>query len=103
MCFKCGRANHNHKKCNNETACLICAGKHDTRECTSTTKKCINCVYYNKQFNKNNSTDHVATDVSACSYLQFKFDNILKSTDYPTRPQIPTHFGKFLQPKRAAV
>lgn len=101
LCYNCGRANHSHKKCNNDVVCLICAGSHHTRKCTSTTKKCINCVYYNKQFNKNNSTDHVATDISACKYLKFKYNNIIKSTEYPIIPQIPTHFGKVLEPKRA--
>lgn len=26
LCFKCGQANHNHKKCNNIEKCLYCAG-----------------------------------------------------------------------------
>lgn len=103
ICYKCGRANHSQKKCNNEAVCLICAGRHDTKACTSCTKKCANCVYYNKQFNKNHCTDHVATDISACEYLKSKLNKLLKSTEYPIQPRLPTHLGKVLEPKRSAT
>ncbi|XP_049318641.1 uncharacterized protein LOC125780383 [Bactrocera dorsalis] len=102
-CYNCGRANHNHKKCNNETVCLICAGNHDTRKCTSTVKRCVNCMYYNKQYNKSNCIDHEATDVSACGYLKFKYNKIIKCTDYPMSPLIPTHIGKLPVPKTSST
>lgn len=93
LCFKCGRSNHNHKKCVNAAKCLICAGDHLTNTCTNPVKKCLNCVYYNEKYQKNRPTDHYATDTS-CVYLAYKINTIINSTDYPIKPDVPKSIGK---------
>lgn len=93
LCFKCGRSNHNHKKCVNDAKCLICAGDHLTNTCKSSFKKCLNCEFYNEKYQKNRPTDHCATDTS-CEYLVYKMNTIINSTDYPIKPDIPKTIGK---------
>lgn len=92
LCFNCGRLNHSHKKCSNETKCLNCAGDHPTKTCTAQVNKCLNCTYYNEKFNKSRSTDHCATD-TCCEYLAFKFNQIITTTDYPAKPILPKSLG----------
>ncbi|KAG8175573.1 hypothetical protein JTE90_018866 [Oedothorax gibbosus] len=41
--FKCQRFGHAAHKCRHELACAACAGPLDTRQCTSTVVKCVNC------------------------------------------------------------
>lgn len=103
ICYRCGRANHSHKKCNNDIKCLICAGDHDTKVCKNPIKKCVNCFYYNSKFNKTNCVDHVATDTNACEYLKYKINTCIKMTDYPSQPHLPKYLGKPLEPKMAVA
>ena len=50
-CWKCCGFGHSGNKCINEYACKYCAESHDSRDCKSeanTSKKCINCIRFNK-------------------------------------------------------
>ncbi|KAF6197416.1 hypothetical protein GE061_020225 [Apolygus lucorum] len=44
-CFKCQAYGHTTKACpNEESTCAQCSGSHDTRQCTATNRKCVNCL-----------------------------------------------------------
>ncbi|XP_044575208.1 uncharacterized protein LOC123259016 [Cotesia glomerata] len=90
LCYKCCRSNHSYKKCSNDVKCAVCAGGHETKSCKSSEFKCLNCVYYNKKFNKNRCTNHKATDASKCEYLKYKVNKYIASVDYPVEPILPT-------------
>ena len=42
-CFNCQQHGHIAKICKNSTKCGKCAQSHATKECTSSTSKCVNC------------------------------------------------------------
>lgn len=67
-CFRCWGYYHIAKNCTREEACTKCAGKHNTRECTSTQSKCINCVYINQSLNLNINVEHSALDRECPTY-----------------------------------
>ena len=70
-CFKCGRIGHSGTKCNNDSACLRCAGNHPWKDCNEANKiKCINCCYSNTKHGLKRNTDHIATDSEKCEYLK---------------------------------
>ena len=52
-CYNCQRTGHFAKDCQNEIACSRCSLGHDSRECKSTTAKCVNCV-----LNSENNVNH---------------------------------------------
>ena len=94
-CQNCGGFSHNARKCKNESACLICAGKHLTKNCTEiNTKYCVNCNYSNRRYKNNYNTNHTATDTEACEILKNKIKHFLNTTEYLVRPDIPKHVGK---------
>ena len=44
-CNRCQEFKHFHKQCTSEfSVCGKCGGRHDTKDCTSSTIKCINCA-----------------------------------------------------------
>lgn len=67
-CFKCLGFNHIASKCTKRQACANCAGEHKTNECSSTIKKCINCVSKNKKLNIGLDENHNVWDKSCKVY-----------------------------------
>lgn len=45
-CFKCWGFNHFSRECTRNTTCKLCAGDHDSKDCNSVERKCVNCVWY---------------------------------------------------------
>jgi len=47
-CYKCQRFGHASRVCQNEVACVVCAGPHEAKDCQSgTATKCSNCEWVN--------------------------------------------------------
>lgn len=57
-CYKCCGFNHNASDCRNEQSCSSCAGNHKYNECTSSIKKCINCVKCNERSGAKYDVNH---------------------------------------------
>lgn len=92
LCGKCGGLGHNMKKCRNQALCINCAGAHCIYECKQNEiKKCLHCIYSNKNQKKNRPIDHMANDVTNCETLKAKINNVIAAADYPVMPMIPTH------------
>ena len=75
-CNKCQLFGHYVKDCpNTECYCAKCGDMHETDNCSSATKKCINCVR-----SDNDSHDHYAFDINCPSMLvqQSILKNILE-------------------------
>lgn len=92
-CFKCGQFKHNGFKCQNNPACLECAGDHSTTECKSKKLCCVNCTYVNKEHNKNYKSDHSSIDTGKCELLKSKIRKFLNTTEYLVRPNIPAYLN----------
>jgi len=43
QCYRCQRYGHSADGCTSKRRCLVCAGEHHYRECTSKQPKCANC------------------------------------------------------------
>ena len=57
-CYKCQNFGHYSKECTSqEEICAKCGDNHDTKNCTATLKRCINCVR-----DKSTTHDHFAFD-----------------------------------------
>lgn len=94
LCFNCGGTGHSAKKCTNPTACLRCAGDHNTKACENvTTVNCINCVNRNNKFNTNLNTNHLPSDTNLCTNLRFVINRKITKTDYNIKPRIPKFLG----------
>ena len=81
ICYHCQRYGHTEANCNakkngEHPVCFKCAGNHKSKDCTSTEKKCINCVRFKKQ-----NTDHSANN-SCCIVLESEIDRIRNITDH---------------------
>ncbi|GIX77371.1 hypothetical protein CDAR_2491 [Caerostris darwini] len=74
-CFKCQGHGHTSLQCNNKDTCGKCGQHHDTRKCTETTKKCINCCKYNEVARTNYNTDHWAFD-NKCHLYQGRLKSL---------------------------
>ncbi|KAG8184457.1 hypothetical protein JTE90_002304 [Oedothorax gibbosus] len=76
-CFKCQRFGHTANSCKwTGIFCAGCGGKHDTRVCTSSTTKCINCL----EGQYKNDSNHRADDRVNCkSFLDYKASLISKN------------------------
>ena len=75
-CNRCQQYKHYHKECKADVCCGKCGENHDTRACTSDTKRCINCV-------KNNFTE-VGHDTSyfKCPSYKKEQDKLEKTIPY---------------------
>lgn len=80
-CFKCGGYNHFAENCRNKTSCFKCSAEHSTKECTSTERKCTNCIHKNQKLGINLDVDHTALD-SNCPCYKRIVDSICKKTAY---------------------
>lgn len=78
-CYRCQRYGHTKKDCqdSNPVCCPLCTENHELKECVATTKKCNNCVLYNKRNKSELPTDHACTDVRCPVYINQL--NLLKS------------------------
>ena len=81
ICYHCQRYGHTEEKCTSkinkdESYCRKCAGRHNSKECNSTEKKCINCVRFNKQ-----NVDHSANE-QCCEMLKAEIDKLRNMTDH---------------------
>lgn len=93
-CYNCGRVGHSGKKCRNETACLRCAGNHQTINCDGkSTPKCVNCCFGKDKFKDNRDVNHIATDSENCQYLKIMIKKKISNTDYPMEPKIQRFLG----------
>ena len=93
LCYRCGRTGYTSKKCENNIACLICAGNHETKECTNKTKfKCVNCTYAHDILKLKRNLNHVATDTK-CEYIKLKINKQIAQTEYSCKPEIPAFLG----------
>lgn len=70
-CFKCQAYYHKSNECGQETNCELCAENHDVRECPKTTKRCINCVNANRQFNTKYDESHEANNPECPTYCYY--------------------------------
>lgn len=59
-CFKCWGYHHIAKNCIRSAMCHKCAGNHNSNECATNEKKCVNCMYKNKTYNLKIKDDHDA-------------------------------------------
>ena len=80
-CYYCQRFGHTEKNCNakvneDDPHCFKCAGNHRSKDCTETTRKCINCVRYKKSASDHSSMDH------RCPILMSELDKIRNLTDH---------------------
>ena len=69
-CFKCGGYNHFSRDCKEKISCVSCSGEHESRECRSNFKKCINCIRANEKYNLNLDINHAAIDRECKCYLK---------------------------------
>lgn len=72
QCFKCGMFGHGASNCFREEACLICSGKHDSKQCpfsdatidgNQVNFKCVNCIK-----NPNFQHSHKAIEEKLCRH-----------------------------------
>ncbi|KAG8174404.1 hypothetical protein JTE90_016100 [Oedothorax gibbosus] len=76
-CYRCqwfGHASHN---CKYDVACAACAGRHETRQCTSNQQKCINCL----QGKGGYKHDHRADDRACNEFLDYKANLLSRGND----------------------
>lgn len=59
-CFKCWGYHHIARNCIRNVVCHKCAGNHNSNECATNEKKCINCIYKNQTYNLKIKDDHNA-------------------------------------------
>ena len=81
ICYYCQRYGHLEQNCNvkahdEEPACFKCAGNHRSKDCSSSEKKCINCVRFKKS-----TADHSAND-KCCPVLISEIERIKDRTDH---------------------
>lgn len=72
-CFKCSGFNHHQKDCNKTVACGLCAGQHETKDCKSDIKCCVNCVWCVKNLKMNLDTNHDSFSKN-CKVLKRKYE-----------------------------
>ncbi|KAF4528035.1 hypothetical protein B566_EDAN016425 [Ephemera danica] len=65
-CYHCQGYGHTQKDCKNGINCGYCGYQHDSRECDSDDRYCINCHNHNEQFKTNFNCHHKAHDYKKC-------------------------------------
>ena len=88
-CYNCARYGHSTSRCKNESVCIKCSDNHNVKECKNNKIECANCVYNNKVYRTNLTTDHLPTDRIKCSLLRKKIKKYIDSTDYLIAPVLP--------------
>lgn len=75
-CTKCQRFGHNAGKCLDEPRCGKCAGRHETKACSSISIRCPNCI------NKHNKNDAHECNSFQCDVYQQVREHIISITNY---------------------
>ena len=79
MCYHCLNYGHVRERCpskDNAPCCRKCAGDHSARDCSSSVKKCINCVRVD-----NEDVNHSASEM-CCPVLKGEIAKIRNKTDH---------------------
>lgn len=82
-CYNCSRYGHLSKNCTNPTACPKCAGPHGLKDCHSSERKCVNCLYSNDKHKSQFNTNHYVFDKECNSYQRI-INSIKGITHYET-------------------
>lgn len=81
-CYKCSRFGHISEKCPSENfTCGRCCGDHDSKQCTESDFKCINCVVNNRELGLNLPVNHSAWDAK-CISLQKRIEKVTNRIRY---------------------
>lgn len=57
-CFKCCKYGHIEKECKGDICCPLCGDQHQKDKCVSETRKCINCLTANENYNLKLNINH---------------------------------------------
>jgi hypothetical protein len=76
-CFKCNQFGHMAIKCERAVCCADCAENHESKDCDSGVKKCVNCEYAKKTFKIDVNSNHPAYSMKCPAYLK-KLEHKLK-------------------------
>lgn len=67
-CYRCHRFGHVSHTCTFNTHCGKCGDEHDTRRCTSDSKKCLPCIRYQSTTGITSDSNHIAFDPICPTY-----------------------------------
>lgn len=90
-CWKCNAYGHAAKKCNRAAVCGVCAGPHETRDCSNPKEQaCINCRISNKycKTEKKKHTGHTESDIHRCEVYKTYWEKTVAKTNYPSKPEM---------------
>jgi hypothetical protein len=69
-CFKCNQFGHIANYCKREFSCGNCAEGHESKDCDSEIRKCVNCVYAKETFKIDLDVNHPAYSLKCPAYLK---------------------------------
>lgn len=68
-CYRCWGFNHHANDCRNKISCQKCGQEHDSQECKSAVKKCVNCTKMTEKYKiEDLDNNHEATYINCESY-----------------------------------
>lgn len=79
-CFKCLGFNHHAAACTKNKACRNCGGEHEAVNCSSVGSKCVNCLWYVKNFKMTMDVNHHPFS-SECEVLRRKYQEEKRKID----------------------
>jgi hypothetical protein len=77
-CYKCSRFGHKINECDKSETCSKCSGPHSTKDCTSESPKCINCIDANNKYRLDNDVAHPAYSLN-CPTMCHKLTKLRNS------------------------
>lgn len=80
-CYKCNGYFHKAGNCRNKTTCGKCGDEHETKNCVSSTKKCINCVVMNERLHLQLDVNHTVYS-QECQVLKKKQEQLRNRVEY---------------------
>ncbi|XP_076292176.1 uncharacterized protein LOC143214708 [Lasioglossum baleicum] len=69
-CYKCWGYYHIAKNCTRQETCFKYAGNHKANDCTTTKKRCVNCMHKIKMYNLKINDEHEAVSVECPTYIR---------------------------------
>jgi hypothetical protein len=69
-CFKCNEFNHIAKYCKNNISCGNCAEEHESKDCESEIRKCVNCVRAKELLKMDIDENHPSYSLKCPVYLK---------------------------------